>query len=116
MIRHEAAHTNAELGGILLPARNFIVVGQCLRQLTWSVFYVIHVPGFTVFTGLGHDPYQPVPGAISVDVFSSKSGQPRLGPQTAEDAEGRRERPALIVLCEPLRPLRFDYLYQSYVV
>jgi len=27
-----------------------------------------------------------------------------------QDAEGRRG-PALIVLCEPLRPLRFDYLY-----
>src|SRR6266508_1546569 len=36
----------------------------------------------------------------------TKSGQPRSGHQTAEDAEGRRERPALIVLCAPLRPLR----------
>jgi len=28
-----------------------------------------------------------------------------------QDAEVRRERPVLIVLCAPLRPLRLDYLY-----
>jgi len=28
-----------------------------------------------------------------------------------QDAEERGERPALTVLCAPLRPLRFDYLY-----
>src|SRR5262249_43865798 len=33
-----------------------------------------------------------------------KSGQPRFGHQTPEDAEGRREKPDLIVLCAPLRP------------
>ena len=36
-----------------------------------------------------------------------KSGQPRLGHPTAEDAKVRREKPVLIVLCAPAAPSAF---------